>query len=281
MSTPGRSRAYTFSLLTAAVLAIQATTGVFVAGLYRDGVWVSSVLRGQDVVALTVVLPILLVSHVMARRGSIAWRLVWIGTLYKIFYNNLYYLTGADFNRAFLLYPALAVCSAFAVGAALIETDTRRLDPTNLSPTRRRVAAAILLGCAGILTVLWVGQSLAYVFNGRLPQIVVDGGGGTHLVAAFDLTCIVPLMALGGHWLLQRRPWGYLVAAIMFVQGTLIVIDLVITPAFQAAAGVTDAWMMVPVWVLMGAGFLTGATALIPPGAVPAPAESRTPGVPD
>ncbi len=108
MPTPDRPRAYTFSLLTAAVLAIQAATGPFVAGLYRDGVWVSSVLRGQDGVALVVVLPVLLVSHVM-----------------------------------------------------------------------------------------------------------------------------------------------------------------VIAPAFQAAAGVADAWMMVPVWVLMGAGFLTGAAALIRPAGQP------------
>ncbi len=67
MSTPARPRAYTFSLLTAGVLGVQAATGVFVSGLYRDGVWVSSVLRGQDAVALTVVLPVLLVSHVARR----------------------------------------------------------------------------------------------------------------------------------------------------------------------------------------------------------------------
>ncbi len=72
MPTPARHRAYILSLLTAAVLVIQAGTGVFVSGLYRDGVWVSSVLRGQDAVALTVVVPVLLVSQVMARRGSIA-----------------------------------------------------------------------------------------------------------------------------------------------------------------------------------------------------------------
>lgn len=270
MPTPVRPRADSFSLLTAAVLAIQAATGLFVPGLYRDGVWVASALRGQDAVALAVVLPLLLVSLVMARRGSMRWRLVWIGTLYKVFYNNLYYLTGADFNRAFLLYPALFVSSAFALGAALMETDVRRVVPATISTARRRLAAGILCAGAGILTVLWVGQSLAYAFNGRLPQLVVDGGGGTHLVAAFDLTCIVPLMVLGSRWLLRQRPWGYLIAAVMLVQGTLIVIDLVITPAFQAAAGVADAWMMVPVWILMGAGFLVGAAALFrEPSGVP------------
>jgi hypothetical protein len=148
-----------------------------------------------------------------------------------------------------------------------METDMRRVDPAAVSPARRKVAAGILCGSAGILTVLWVGQSLAYVFNGRLPQFVVDGGGGTHLVAAFDLTCIVPLMLLGGRWLLQQRAWGYLIAAAMLVQGTLIVIDLLVTPAFQAAAGIADAWMMVPVWMLMGGCFLTGAAALIRPAA--------------
>lgn len=258
-------RPYSFSFLTAVFLVVQAATGAFVPGLYRDGVWVASVFRGQDVVALCLVVPLLVVSTILARRESVIWRVVWLGTLYKVFYNNLYYLTGADFNRTFLVYPAICVVAAVALIEALRDTDPGVFQPVRRSAAQLRLAAGIHFGSAAVLTVLWVGQSLVYAFGGPLPQIVVDGGGGTHLVAAFDLTCIVPPMVLGGVWLLQRRPWGVVVAAGMFVQGALIVADLIITPAFQAAAGVPDAFVMVPVWVVMGAGFLTGAITLLRP----------------
>jgi hypothetical protein len=277
MNTTAHHYAYPLTLLTAALLTVQTITGVFVPGLYRDAsVWVTSVLRGQDAVALCLVLPVLLVSAFQARRGSAAWRIAWIGTLYKIFYNNLYYLTGTDFNRAFLLYPALFISSALAIAFALHETAIESVQPAVWPRGRTRLAAGILFASAAILTIMWVGQSLAYVVTGQLPQLIVDGGGGTHLVAAFDLTCVVPLAVLGGVWLLRQRPWAYVVAGGMLVQGLLIIADLLVTPAFQAAAGVKDAYAMVPVWCVMGAGFLAGATALLRrPGLRPAGAPQQ------
>jgi hypothetical protein len=263
MSTLAAPRAYRFSMLTAAALAIQAAGGVFIPGLYRDNAWVSSVLRGQDAMSLALVLPVLVVAHLLARRGSVAGRLVWIGTLYKVFYNNLYLLVGSDFNRCFLTYVAVFICSSMTVVAALVETDIRTLDAWGVSPARRKVAAGILIAAGGLLTVLWVGQSLQYLVTGVLPQLVIDGGGGTHLVAAFDLTLVVPPTFIGAIWLLRGRPWGLVVAAGMHVQGILIVMDLIVTPAFQAAAGVANAYQMVPVWVVMGIGFVAGAVLLL------------------
>lgn len=185
-------RARRYSLLTAVLLTAQAAGGLFIPGLYRDQAWVASVLRGQDFVALVLVVPLLIAAHIGSARGSARWHLVWLGVLYKVFYNNLY-----------------------------------------------------------------------YVANGQVPQLVIDGGGGTHLVAALDLTMIVPLMLVSG-WLLWRsRPWGRVLAPAMLVQSTLIVVDLVVTPAFQAAAGIPDAWAMLPVWVTMGAAFLLGAGLLL------------------
>jgi hypothetical protein len=102
-----------------------------------------------------------------------------------------------------------------------------------------------------------------FVANGQVPQLVTDGGGGTHLVAALDLTTIVPPMVIGGSLLWRSRPWGRVIAPAMLVQSTLIVVDLVVTPAFQAAAGIPDAWAMLPVWTVMGAGFLGGAGLLL------------------
>jgi hypothetical protein len=126
------------------------------------------------------------------------------------------------------------------------------------------------------LAVTWIGQCLLSVATGAVPQLITDAGGaGTHMVAALDLTTIVPPLVLGAVLLWRSRPWGYVVGAAMLVQSLLIVVDLVITPAFQAAAGIVDAWTMVPVWTGMGVTFLAGAILLLrrvaPAGTVPPP----------
>jgi hypothetical protein len=244
---------------------VQAAGGLFIPGLYRDNAWVASVLRGQDFVALVLVVPLLLAAHAWARRGSALAHLVWLGVLYKVFYNNLYYLFGSDFNRFFLVYVAVFIFSSTAVVSALIATDAQAFSAAPVSPRHAKIAAGIMFASAGILAVMWTGQSLMYVVNGQVPQLVTDGGGGTHLVAALDLTTIVPPMLIGGTLLWRMRPWGRVIAPAMLVQSALIVVDLAVTPAFQAAAGIPDAWAMVPLWAVMGAWFLAGAGLLLRP----------------
>ena len=257
------SRAHILSWFTAALLAAQAAGGLFIPGLYRDNAWVSSVLRGTDAVALLLVVPLLLAAHAGARRGSIGWRLVWLGVLYKIFYNNLYLLFGTHYNRFFLVYVAVFIASSAAVILALLQTDAAAVAGTPLQSGRAKAAASIMFASAGILGFMWTGQSLAFVANGEVPQLVTDAGMGTHLVAALDLTTIVPLLLVGGWLLLKGHPWGRVIAPAMLVQSSLIVVDLLITPAFQAAAGIPHAWMMAPLWAAMGAGFITGAALLL------------------
>ncbi len=266
------------SLLTVVALALQAAGGLFIPGLYRDSTWVSSVLRGQDFVALAIVVPLLLVSHTYAQRGSLRWRLVWLGVLYKVFYNNMYYLVGSSFNRFFLVYVAVFVVSSFAIVAALLDTDPAPVGATPIPPAHRKTVAAILFVEAGVLVVLWVGQSIAFILTGTLPKVVEDTGGGVHLIASLDLTLIVPLLVLGAAWLWRSHAWGHVIAVGMLVQCALITVDLLITPAFQAAAGVADAWAMAPLFAAMALGFFTGAFLLLrkaPASAVSEPALLR------
>jgi len=94
-------------------------------------------------------------------------------------------------------------------------------------------------------------------------QLLVDTGGLTHLVAALDLTFIVPPLVLGavGRW--RSRPWGFVVAALTLVQGVLVTADLLVTAPIQAAAGILGAWALTPLWGAMMVAFLGGAVLLL------------------
>ena len=247
---------------TAAVLALQSLGGAVIPGLYRDNAWVVSTFRGTDLNALVLDVPVLLAALAWASRGSARGWVVWLGTLYYIFYNNLYFLLGTAFNPFFLVYVAITILSAFALVAALIETPAALVDAAGRRIPRTAIAS-ILLSCAVVLAVMWVGQSLAYVVTGTVPQIIADTGGITHVVAALDLTAIVPLLMFGAIRLWGSRPWGFVVSAAMLVQGVLITLDLLVSAPFQAAAGIRGAWTMTPLWGVMLAAFGSGAALAI------------------
>jgi hypothetical protein len=54
------SHSRNFTTLLSAVLALQAAGGLFIPGLYRDGIWAVSTYRGMDWLTLVLVVPALM-----------------------------------------------------------------------------------------------------------------------------------------------------------------------------------------------------------------------------
>lgn len=257
---PDRST-YALTALLGVVAILQAAGGLFIPGLYRDNTWVVSVFQGTDVVTLIVAVPSLIGSLVFALRGSVGARLVLAGTSYYLFYNNLYYLFSA-FNRFFLVYVALFILSLALLVSLFLRMDAGSLRvPGNV--TARRACSVAMFVCAALLMAMWVGQSVLFILNGQVPQLITDSGGVTHMVAALDLTLEVPPLVLGGILLWRARPWGAALSSVILVECVLVTINLLITPFFQEAAGIQDAWMMVPLWACMVPAFLVPAVYIL------------------
>ncbi|HOW85479.1 MAG TPA: hypothetical protein P5119_07435 [Candidatus Aminicenantes bacterium] len=260
LSGPARSLP---AILTAFVF-LQAAGGLFIRGLYRDNAWVVSIYRGTDWVTLLLVVPLLLGALFLARRGAPRALPFLAGLAYYVFYNNVYYLFTA-FNRFFLVYAAVFVLSAATVVAVLLAIHPGRIGAPGPDPARKPVGLA-MLAMAAILAVMWIGQSLLFVANGKVPQLILDTGGTTHMVAALDLTLIVPPLTLGAVWLWKGRPWGRVLALAMNVQCSIIALVLVVSTPFQAAAGVKDAWTFFPLWAFMGVVFWISAAVMLKNG---------------
>jgi hypothetical protein len=78
------------------------------------------------------------------------------------------------------------------------------------------------------LTVIYLLQSLGFIFTGEGPAIVTRTGHPTSIVFALDLTLLVPFLALGAFWLLRRKAWGYVLAGIFTVKGALYTLVLTV-----------------------------------------------------
>jgi hypothetical protein len=69
------------------------------------------------------------------------------------------------------------------------------------------------------------------------------------VVFALDLSLLTPFLALSAIWLWRRRPWGFALAAMLLVKGTVYTLVLTAGSLFAANAGVPGALAETPLWI--------------------------------
>jgi hypothetical protein len=250
--------AFTLSIPVAVLAVVQSAGGLFFPGLYRDIPLVTAAMKGNDVVTLALVSPLLIWSLIAVRRGSPPAQLVWIGCLGYMVYNYFYYLFGIAFNRFFLIYAAVFVCSFYAFIYALSGLDAANIAQKFAKNAPVRWIAVFMLFIGGLLGVVEMSQVLGYLFKGELPQAIAQFGDNDApaVIFAADLTLVIPAFALASVWIWRRRPWGYLLTAVMLVKAFTYGLALIGMVLFAwTTLGAWDALM--PFYLFIAVGGLT------------------------
>ncbi len=97
---------------------VLAVTGLqlFWPGIYwRETQFGAAGAQASDLIDLSLILPVLIVSTVLAVRGSLSALLVWAGTLGYLTYNFLIYAFEVRFNAMFLAYCAVLGLSFYGL----------------------------------------------------------------------------------------------------------------------------------------------------------------------
>jgi hypothetical protein len=207
---------------------------------------------GNDWITLGLAVPLLMVGLFLEQRHSLLGRLVWLGTLGYGAYNYAFYLFGAALNAFFPLYVVIFILSGLALMLVLSRTDVGKVRSRFNARTPVRLVGGYLVFVATGLTVVWLALWALHVFGGQPTPVEPEA---FKLVAALDLTVMVPVLAGGGVLLWQRRSWGYIIAAIAGIQGTLYLLILTVNGALLIQQGLAEAPGELPVW-----GTLTVAT---------------------
>jgi hypothetical protein len=215
---------------------------------------------GTDLVTLVIAVPLLLIGIYYAKQGSIRGEFLRIGMLSYVLYNNMYYLFGTAYNRFFILYPLIFVLSAGALLSALVTIDTGRIAAQFRHGARMQWIAAWMFVLTVILLANALGEYIPFLLSGQVPQIIADTSLNTSLVAVCDLTLWVPLLVLGGVWLLQSHPWGYIISGLILVSTGVYFIGLVAATWYQELAGIPG---FMPLWIALAAGSLAAFAALL------------------
>jgi hypothetical protein len=243
--------AYLRTVVTVVLLVVVSAGGALLSNrLYRDNLLITATLRGQDWVTLLVAVPLLSVGLILERRGSLRGRLLWLGMLFYAMYNYLFYAVGAAFNVFFLLYVAIFALAGYASLFAVLRIDFEPLAATVGGRTARGMAIGYMLLVATGLGLLWTGISLSFLVTGVVPAPIVASGHPTGVVFAIDLVFIVPPMVIGAVGLIRRRALGWILAAIMSVNGAVYTLSLAAASASVQRAGV-GAGEELPIWAVL------------------------------
>jgi hypothetical protein len=219
--------AYRLSLVVAALMALVSVAGLIWGseGLYGVGSPSVLVSRGGDAANLILV-PILLGSMWLARRGSMIGLLLWPGALFYALYAYAIYLLGAPFTVLVFAYLALVVLSASTLIGIVASLDGEEVRHRLAGAPVRNVGGALvaiaLLAYAGLTATALGMLANPSTENGMRPQWVIDCALGT------------PVLLLGGTLLWRRSSLGYVVGpGLLFVSGLGGV-------AFSVAAAIDD-----------------------------------------
>jgi len=185
-------------------------------GLYfYDTVSSAAQEQGNDIVTLTVGLPLLAISTWLAFRGSLRGRLLLTGTLGFFLYTYLSMCMLTSFNQLFLVYVAIFALSLYAFILSMMSFDLASLPHSFSERLPRGWIAALLFMIGGFLTLTWLNKVITPLLQNVTPALE---NTTTFVIQAMDLGLIVPLAVLSGIQLLRQNPWGYLLASIFLMK---------------------------------------------------------------
>jgi hypothetical protein len=216
---------------------------------YYDTVSSAAQMQGNDIIALFVGLPLLVVSTWLAFRGSVRGRLLLTGTLGFFLYTYLSMSMLTAYNVLFLVYVALFTLSLYAFILCMLSFDLTDLPRHFSEKLPRGWIAGVLFAVGGFLCLAWIGRVVPELLHPETPAALENTT--TRVIQALDLALIVPLAVLAGILLLRRSAWGYLLSSVAIMKGLTMALAVSAMAINMALKGVPDSLaIMVPFLVL-------------------------------
>ena len=207
----------------------------------------------QDLVGLVIVGPLLLVSAVLAVRGSLRCWLCWLGLLLFTVYNYAIYAFSINFGPLFLVWVAVLGLALFALIGGLAALGTSPVE-TRLAAAPIRLTGWFLIVIATLFVMLWLSEIVPDLLAGRASTSAEDWKVPTNPVHVLDLAFFLPAVFLSGVLLLRRHRFGYATAPAQLIFLGLTCLPILITPPIANARGHDPGWsVLVPISIIAAA----------------------------
>lgn len=201
------------TIAIAVLVAFTAVAGLFWPATYaRETAYSRAGGQASDIVDLFLVVPVLLISGIMGHRGSIAARLVWLGTLGYLLYNFVIYAFGVHFNPLFLIYcTTLSLCfyvTIFSVRFLALDQIAEKYGPR----APRKTIAIVFLYLVASTAFFELRSNVAAILAGQVPKGVIDATTPVDFIHVLDLGFLLPGLCITAILLWRRKPSGYALA---------------------------------------------------------------------
>ena len=236
----------------------QSILGIALHDQYRDVEWIKATWFGNDWVTLAVAVPLLLIGRLFAARGSVRGLLLWLGLLGYAIYNYAFYLLGAALNIFFPLYVFTVVLAVATLILALSHMDVGQVAARFRSAFPVRLVSGSVMVVGTGLAFVWVTIWGGYVFAGHPTPIAPED---FKLVAALDLSLMIPVLTFGGVLLWRRNPWGFVMTAMASIQASLYLVVLAVNSGIAISRRIAEPPGELPIWCALT--LFTGALTLL------------------
>jgi len=248
------------TIVLVSLMLVQALFGLLMPGQYKDADWIRATWYGNDWITLVAAVPLLGYGTRRMDCGSIRGLLLALGISGYAVYNYAFYLFGAALNVFFPLYILGFFVGIVTLGLLLSHIDVDALSASFGDETPVQLIGGYLVYLAVGLAIVWLGIWGAYVFAGRPTPVEPEA---FKVVAALDLSLMVPTLAAGGGLIWTRRPWGYLIATIAAIQGAIYLILLSVNSVIAISRGLVAAPGELPIWAPLAIFTTVAAFALL------------------
>ena len=227
---------------------------------YFDTISLAAQQEGNDLITLTVGLPLLAISTLLAFRDSLRGRLALTGTLGFFLYTYMSMSMLSSYNALFLVYVALFSLSLFAFILSMMSFDLTDLPQHFSARLPRGWIAGLMFLVGGFLLLAWLGRIVPPLLQNQTPTLE---NTTTLVIQAMDLGLIVPLAILSSILLLRRSPWGYLLTSVTLMKGVTLGLAVSAMAINMAQKGIADSMgIMIPFFVITLLNILAAAILL-------------------
>jgi hypothetical protein len=221
----------------AALLAMASGGGLFIDGLYLDTPYFAVQAVGQDLVSLSVVLPLLIISAILTSRGSRRAKLIWLGGLTYLVYTYVVAAFDVRFNSLFLVYVALLGSSVYALIGGMVTTNMPKIKAGFTEKTPVKAISIYLAVLAVLFYLLWLSEVVPALLRGEIPKSVQDNGTPTNSVQVLDMAWILPAFVITSFSLWRKRALGYTLAGVLLSYCVLLTLAILSMAVFMIRGG--------------------------------------------
>lgn len=252
MSEASKTSLSIFTYLIAALTLVSCIISISTNSIYQDGEWANAQWLGQDIVTITLALPLLLISLFKGIRGNNPkWALVYCGILLYFTYTYSFFMFVANLTFLYLFHLPVYGLSMIGLVVTCIALFNQN---TGYSFENRRLKGGIILYLLLIslmISFLWLNDIMAHLFN---PDHLSDtpDGEAPLIIYSLDLALIIPLMIASAISIHKKLRWGYILNGIILTKTSTLGFALMAMAVSMYSQNLNPDILLIVLWCIIG-----------------------------